>query len=135
MNTVVSGFMEHTNNMSAFGKQLGGMDRETMDSLIIMLAPFAPHMAEELWEMRGNTCSVFAQSWPTFDESLTKSDTVELALQINGKLRGQLEVAADADKEAVLAEAGQVLAKWLEGAAVVKEIYVPGRIVNIVVKQ
>ena len=134
MNTVVSGFMEHTNTLTDLAKKCGGIDGETMDAVIIMLAPFSPHMAEELWSLRGHKSSVFAASWPKYDESLIKQDTIEIAMQVNGRLRGQLQVAADATKEAVLEKAKGELVKWLENSEIVKEIYVPGKIVNIVVK-
>jgi len=134
MNTVVSGFMEHTNSLSELAKKSGGIDTETLDVFAIMLAPFAPHLAEELWQMRKHTTSVFAEHWPTYDETQIKSDTIELALQVNGRLRKQMTVEATASKEIVLTTAKEELSKWLEGMEVVKEIYVPGRIVNIVVK-
>ena len=134
MNTVVSGFMEHTSTLLELAKKAGGIDRDTMDTLAVMLAPFAPHLAEELWQMRGNKGSVFAATWPKYDEDMIKSDTMELAMQINGRLRGQLIIDANAAKEDVLSQAKVELAKWLEDGQIVKEIYVPGRIVNIVVK-
>ncbi|MCL2398812.1 MAG: leucine--tRNA ligase [Defluviitaleaceae bacterium] len=135
MNTVVSGFMEHTSTLTDLAKKAGGIDAETMDALTIMLAPFAPHLAEELWQMRGNKDTVFANEWPKYDESQIKSDTLNLAIQVNGRLRGQLTVDANASKEDVLSQAKTELAKWLDGMQIVKEIYVPGKIVNIVVKQ
>ena len=135
MNTVVSGFMEHTSSLSDLAKKSDGIDADTMDTLAIMLAPFVPHLAEELWQMRGNEGSIFqGPRWPEYDENQIKSDTAELALQVNGRLRGQLTVSVGAPKDEVLAQAKAELAKWLEGGQIVKEIYVPGRIINIVVK-
>ncbi|MCL2362231.1 MAG: leucine--tRNA ligase [Defluviitaleaceae bacterium] len=130
LNTVVSGFMEHTNTLQS----LGGVDRETLKVMAILLAPFAPHMAEEIWESLGHKDSVFAQSWPTYDPEMLKTDTVEIAMQINGKLRGNINIPADADKEAAIAAAKDALADKLEGAEIAKSIYVPGRIINFVVK-
>jgi len=135
LNTVISGFMEHTNTMQALAKSAGGVDKATIETFAILLSPFAPHMAEEIWECIGNTNTIFAQSWPKWDDAMLKSDTIELALQINGKLRGNMEVAADLDKDSVLAQAQQHLVDKLTGMEIVKSIYVPGRIVNFVVKQ
>ena len=126
--------MEHTSTLTDLAKKAGGIDAETLNTIAILLAPFAPHMAEELWQTLGNQGTIFAVSWPEYDENQIKSDTIELAMQVNGRLRGQLHIAADATKEEVLSRAKTELAKWLEGVQIVKEIYVPGRIVNIVVK-
>jgi len=131
LNTVVSGFMEHTNALSALAAT--GIDQETLETLAILLAPFAPHLAEEIWETLGNTHSIFAQQWPTYDEKMLQSDTLTLALQINGKLRGSLTLPANATREEALSQAKATLADRLTGS-VVKEIYVPGKIVNFVVK-
>jgi leucyl-tRNA synthetase len=129
LNTVISGFMEHTNTLSKIG-----MDKETLQTMAVLLAPFAPHMAEELWERLGNKKSVFTQSWPVYDPQQMKADTIEIALQVNGKLRDSMTVAADAAKDDVLAQAQQVLAERLAGMEIIKSIYVPGRIVNLVAK-
>jgi len=135
MNTVVSGFMEHTSSLAELAKKSGGIDAEILDTIAILLAPFAPHLAEELWQMRGHSDSVFSAKWPEYDENQIKSDTIEIALQVNGKLRDQINIAADANKDEVLKTAKQELTKWLESGQIVKEIYVPGRIVNIVIKE
>jgi len=134
LNTVVSGFMENTNSLISLSKSAGGVDKTTLETLAILLAPFAPHMAEEIWEKLGNTTTVFAHEWPKYDESKLKSNTIELALQINGKLRGNISVPVDMGKEDVLAQAKELLADKLDGVEIVKSIYVPGRIVNFVVK-
>ena len=134
LNTVVSGFMENTNTLIDLAKTTGGIDKTTLETLAILLAPFAPHMAEEIWEMLGNTDTVFAQSWPPFDEAKLKSDTIEIALQINGKLRDTISIPAEMERDGVLAQAKSQLADKLDGAEIVKEIVVPGRIVNFVVK-
>jgi len=132
LNTVISGFMEHTNSLINIAKTTGGIDRETLEVLSILLAPFAPHMAEELWERLGNNKTVFAQSWPKYDESKLKSDTIEIALQINGKLRGNMSITVDMDKDSILAQAQAQLADKLTGK-ILKSIYVPNKIVNFVV--
>ena len=132
LNTVVSGFMEYTNTLTAMAKK-GGVDKETLEDAVVLLAPFAPHIAEELWEAMGHVDSVFAQTWPTYDEEAMKEDEVEIVVQINGKVKGKLIIGAEEDKDSVLAKAKEVLGDKLNGN-IVKEIYVPGRIVNIVQK-
>ncbi len=89
--------------------------------------------AEELWEALGHNESVFDQNWPEYDEEAMKEDEVEIAVQINGKARGKITIGADEAKDSVLAKAKEALADKITGN-VVKEIYVPGRIVNLVVK-
>ena len=132
LNTVVSGFMEHLNNLSAMAKDKA-VDTETMKVFVQLLAPFAPHISEELYQVLGNEESVFAGGWPAYDEKLMEDDTIEIAVQVNGKLRATINIAKDATKEAALADAKEALGAKLSGN-VVKEIYVPGKIVNFVVK-
>ena len=134
MNTVVSGFMEYTNKIIDLGKKEGGVDRQTLETLVVLLAPFAPHIAEELWKELGHAESVFDAGWPEVDESKLVQDTVEIALQVSGKFRDTMVISVDADKDSVLAQAKEVLASRLEGKTIVKEIYVPGKIVNIIAK-
>ena len=134
MNTVVSGFMEYTNKIIELAKKQGGLDKTVLETLTVLLAPFTPHLAEELWRELGHDTTVFAAGWPVCDESKLVETTVELAVQINGKPRGTLTVAKDAPKDEVLALAKEAMASRMEGKALVKEIYVPGRIVNLVVK-
>lgn len=133
LNTVVSGFMEYNNKFIELSKKEGGIDKETLGTAVILLSPFAPHVAEELWEALGNKESVFAQRWPEYDEDAMKEDEVEIAVQINGKTKATLLIAVDENKDSVLARAKEVLGDKLNGN-IVKEIYVPGRIVNIVQK-
>ncbi len=134
LNTVVSGFMEYTTKLSEAVTKAGGIDKETIKAYIILLAPFAPHIAEELWKQTGNSGSVFAEKWPVYDENKMKDDTVEIALQVNGKLRKTISLPADCDKETALNKAKEELEGKLNDVTVVKEIYVPGKIVNFVVK-
>ena len=134
MNTIVSTLMEATNKLLDVAKKEGGLSKATLDTMAVMLAPFAPHIAEELWKELGYEGSVFAAGWPKADESKLVQDTVEIALQIGGKLRGTMEISKDAAKDDVLAQAKEVLASKIEGKTVVKEIYVPGKIINIVAK-
>ncbi len=132
LNTVVSGFMEHNNKLIELTKK-GGVDKETLNTAVILLAPFAPHMAAELWEELGNSDGVFEQKWPTYDEEAMKDDEVEIAVQIKGKTKCTVTIPADADKDSAIQAAKEALGDKLVGD-IVKEIYVPGRIVNIVVK-
>ena len=133
MNTVISGFMEYTRKIGDAVKESGGIDKETLESLIIMLSPFAPHIAEELWELTGHKKSVFFMKWPHYDKSKMKEDTIEIAVQINGKVRATITVGAATNKESILAAAKEAVNDKLQNAQVVKEIYVPGKIVNIVI--
>lgn len=133
LNTVVSGFMEFTNKLIAVAKEAGGVDKSSLETLAILLSPFAPHIAEEIWEVLGHNESVFRSKWPTYDETKLKEDTINIAVQLNGKVKANITVAADADKDTVLASAKEALGNKLTGT-IVKEIYVPGRICNIVAK-
>lgn len=133
LNTVVSGFMEYNNKLIDLAKKEGGVDKETLQTAVLLLAPFVPHVSSELWNVLGNDTSVFDQTWPKYEEEAMKDDEVEIAIQINGKTKGTVEVAADGDKDTIIAMAKEVLGDKLTGM-IVKEIYVPGRIVNIVVK-
>ncbi|MBQ8983314.1 MAG: leucine--tRNA ligase [Lachnospiraceae bacterium] len=132
LNTVVSAFMEYNNKLMEFTKN-GGVDKETLQAAVIMIAPFAPHLGEELWEQLGGAYSVFHQEWPTYDEEAMKDTEIELPVQINGKTRGTVMVAIDASKDEILTKAKEVVADKLTGT-IVKEIYVPGKIINIVQK-
>lgn len=133
LNTVISGFMEFTNKLIAVAKEAGGVDQASLDTLAILLSPFAPHIAEEIWEVIGHSESVFRSKWPIYDESKLKEDTINIAVQLNGKVRANITVASDADKDAVLTAAKEALGSKITGT-IVKEIYVPGRICNIVAK-
>lgn len=133
LNTVVSGFMEYTNKMIAVAKAAGGIDKDSLETLTLLLAPFTPHISEEMWQLLGHDTSVFTHGWPKYDESKLKEETVNIAVQINGKVKVQLSVDPSADKDTVLAAAKAALGDKLSGN-IVKEIYVPGRIANIVVK-
>ena len=133
LNTVISAFMEHTNSLAAIAKKEGGVDRETMETMAVLLAPFAPHMAEEMWEELGHTETVFHAGWPSYDEDVMKDDEVEIAVQVNGKTRAVVALPADISKEDAIAKGKEAVKDKLTGN-IVKEIYVPGRIINIVQK-
>ena len=132
LNTVVSGFMEHNNKLIDMAKK-GGVDKETLETFVTLLAPFAPHISEELWQQLGHEDSVFAQSWPTYDEAAMAEDVKEIAVQINGKMRCVIKLPVDVSREDAIAAAKEALGAKLKGD-IKKEIYVPGRIVNIVAK-
>ena len=134
MNTIVSTFMESTNKLMDVTKKEGGLSKSTLETLTVMLAPFAPHIAEEMWHELGHENTVFEAGWPEADESKLVQDSVEIALQIGGKLRGKMQVAINVSKEEAIAQAKEALASRLEGKTVVKEIYVPGKIINLIVK-
>ena len=133
LNTVVSGFMEYNNKMYDIAKKQGGIDRELIETMTILLAPFTPHVASEIWEQYGHEGSIFEERWPEFDEGKTVENTAEIAVQINGKTKGTLVISLDSSKDEVIAAAKDSIADKLTGN-IVKEIYVPGRIVNIVMK-
>ena len=141
-NTAVAAVMELLNEMYGCKDQL----RETPDgvralssavsSALTVLSPVAPHLCEELWEVLGYESRLFAQPWPEHDESALVTDEILVVVQVNGKVRGKVSVPAKTDKAAVLAaaRADDNVARHLEGTTVVKEIVVPGKLVNIVVR-
>ena len=133
LNTVVSGFMEYNNKLIEVSKKEGGIDQETLEVFAVLLSPFAPHFAEEMWQQLGHQDTVFNAGWPVYNEALLKDDEIEVAVQINGKTRAVVTIAADADKDTAIAAGKEAIADKLTGT-IVKEIYVPGRIINIVQK-
>jgi leucyl-tRNA synthetase len=130
-NTCVAALMEFVNTANKTG-----IDRESQILMTKLIAPLAPHLAEEIWEELGEKFSIFEHSWPTFDPKLLQETTLVLPVQVNGKIRGQIEVALEASKEEILADAKNdaAVARHLEGKTLVKEIYVPGKLVSLVVK-
>lgn len=132
LNTVVSGFMEYNNKMLDMARH-DGIDKETLKTAVVLLSPFAPHITEELWQALGLSGSVFHQSWPIADQDAMIDDEKKIAVQINGKTKTVITVAAEISKEDALAAGKEALGSRLTGN-IVKEIYVPGRIVNIVIK-
>ena len=116
--------------------QKNGCSRGDMKTLVTLLSPFAPHVAEELWELLGGEGFVCQQSWPAYDESKTVADTVQMAVQVNGKVRANITVPTGADNEAIVAaaQADAKVRKFTDGMALVKTIVVPGRLVNLIVK-
>ena len=132
LNTVISGFMEYNNKMIEMAKK-DGIDKETLKTAVVLLAPFAPHLGEELWRQLGETDSVFHTTWPSADADAMKDDEIEIAVQINGKTKAVVKVPAEVSKEDAIIAGKDALGDKLAGT-VVKEIYVPGKIINIVVK-
>ncbi len=131
-NTAIARMMEFVNA----AMKVKTIDRAVMEQFLLLLAPYAPHMGEELWQRLGHGDTLAYAAWPEWDESLLVENTITLPVQVNGKPRDTIEVAADADKDTILAaaKAAPKAQGSLEGKTVVKEIYVPGKIVNLVVK-
>lgn len=131
-NTAVSALMIFTNHCAKEKK----FSKETASLFALILAPLAPHAAEEIWQLTGNKDSLTYHSWPGFDEALAKDDLITMAVQVMGKTRATLEVPADISKEEFLklAKEDEKVSKYLEGKTIVKEIYVPGKICNFVAK-
>ncbi|MCT2023537.1 leucine--tRNA ligase [Corynebacterium sanguinis] len=133
-NTVVAKLIEYVNYLTKTHD--GPVPRAAVEPLVQMVSPLAPHIAEELWVRLGHSGTITFEPFPTFDESLLVDDTVEIPVQINGKVKARITVPADADKDALesLARADARVAELTEGKNVVKTIVVPGRMVNLVVK-
>ena len=128
-NTAIAAMMTLLND---FYKK-GSITRGELKTLIILLNPVAPHITEEMWQIIGCEGRVYQQTWPEFEEAKTVESSVEIAVQINGKVKGTLGIQKDDPKDQVIAKAKEVIADKLTGN-IVKEIYVPGRLVNIVMK-
>ena len=135
LNTVIAGFMEYNNKFMELAKKYGAVDKETLKTFVILVAPFAPHIGEELYEALGFSGSVFHDKWPEFDESKMKDDVIEVPVQVNGKTKLVISLDAEISKEAAIKAGLEALrgAGKLEGD-VIKEIYIPKKIINIVVK-
>ncbi len=129
-NTAISAMMEFVNAANKWD----AVPRAVAQPFVLLLSPFAPHVAEELWRLMGHDDSLAYVGWPELNESLLVEDTITLAVQINGKARATIDVSPDASKEVVMeaAHAEENIQRHLEGQTIRKEIYVPGRIINIV---
>ena len=135
-NTAIASLMEHTNYLLAIKGEVG--EEEWADALrafVLLLAPFAPHHAEEMWDALGEPYSVHEQPWPSWDEALIQAQEITLVVQVNGKLRDRIEVPADITEEAAkeLALSSERVRPHVEGRELRKSVYVPGRLVNLVV--
>ena len=135
LNTVISKFMEYNNQISKMVQEFGGVDKETIETYLRLLAPFAPHIAEELWEKCGHKESIFASEWPKHDAALAADDEKEIPVQLNGKTKAVIRLSVDATKEEALEKGKAAVADKIGDMKIVKEIFVPGKIVNLVVKK
>lgn len=133
-NTAISALMVLSNHLTSLPVP---PSKSTVEKLVLMMSPFAPHLAEECWEMLGHgNKSLAYEPWVTYDEAMCVDADIKMGVQINGKVRGEINVAKDADEKAAMELAGKVdpIKKWLDGKKVTKVIYVPGRILNIIAK-
>jgi leucyl-tRNA synthetase len=130
-NPAISAMMEFVNAAD----KSSGMDKASASHFILLVAPFAPHLAEEVWQRLGHQQSLAYEAFPKFDPKLVAEDTVTISVQVNGKMRGTLEVSKSATQPEVISAAKQLepVSRHMEGKTVRKEIYVAGKIVNFVV--
>ena len=138
-NTMIAALMEFTNYLTKV-REMGCITDsawgEAIDTLLLLLAPTAPHLTEELWQRTGRDYSIHNQSWPHWDEELAKDEEITLVVQVNGKLRDRMIVPAsitEAEARQLAVERQRVKA-YLAGRQITKVIYVPGRLVNLVVR-
>jgi len=131
-NTAISQMMIFINLAS----KLESVPKAAVEKFLIILAPFAPHLAEEIWHDLGGNESIFKETWPKFNSDLAKEEMINLVVQINGKLRDTISVSADISEEEAKGEAlkSEKIKKWLDGKEVVKIIFVPEKLINIVIK-
>ncbi|MBQ4601586.1 MAG: leucine--tRNA ligase [Clostridia bacterium] len=131
-NTAIAAMMSLTNDLYA----RGNASVDELKTLITLLNPFAPHLTEEIWSQFGGEGLLSLAAWPVYDEAKTVDNTVEIAIQVNGKLRGTMMIAVDDAKDAIIAAAkeNENVRSFIDGKNIVKEIYVPGKLVNIVAK-
>ena len=131
-NTAISQMMVLVNEMN----KLEVVPKKVLETLTLLLSPYTPHLAEELWSMLGHEPSVANEKWPEYDEALCAEDTIEMVVQVNGKLRARIPMPTTASKDEMLAEAKRnaKIVPYIEGKSLVKEIVVPGKLVNLVVK-
>ena len=137
-NTAIATVMELMNALAKLkddSEQARAVTQEVLELVVLMLAPITPHICHELWTLLGHDEAVVTAAWPEIDEAAMKQDKVELMVQVNGKLRSKIAVAADADSKTIEAEAlaEENVLRFTEGKEVRKVIVVPGRLVNIVV--
>jgi leucyl-tRNA synthetase len=144
-NTAVAAVMELSNSLRSFIDSIepGGASEaeraaidEALSSIVVLLAPMVPHFCEEVWERMGGRRSIFRDAWPSYDEAAAREDTVTIAVQVNGKLRGEVEVERGADEETVLrlATAEARVGRHIEGKEIRRVVFVPGRLLNLVVR-
>ncbi|MFA7368725.1 MAG: class I tRNA ligase family protein, partial [Kiritimatiellales bacterium] len=139
--TAISTIMELMNAIdelkvdTASSDQAKAVFRDAIEKVIVLISPFAPHIAEELWKELGHTGGILSAKWPEVVEAALHRDEIQMALQVNGKVRGQITVPSTATKEEIekLAVTDEAVLKWSEGKTIKKVIVVPGRLVNIAV--
>jgi leucyl-tRNA synthetase len=131
-NTAIARMMEFTN----FFTKADVRPRAVMEQFVLLLSPFAPHLAEELWQLLGHSKSLAYEAWPVADLEWLREDTIEIPVQINGKVRGRIQAPTGSDSTALeaLARADAKIAEQLEGKTVLKVVAIPGRMVSFVVK-
>ncbi|MEK6527160.1 MAG: class I tRNA ligase family protein, partial [Nitrospirota bacterium] len=142
-NTAIAALMEFVNGLYKFVAERGQEEtpgetaalREAAQTLVLLLVPFAPHLAEELWEAMGHAPSAARHPWPRYDPALVASERLTIPIQVNGKLRSKIEVPADSSEEQVVTLARQdaKLSEWLRGKTPRKVIYVEKKLVNFVI--
>jgi len=130
-NTAIAELIKLNNEMIG----LSPVPRELAENFALMLSPFAPHVAEEIWSRLGHTKSLARRPWPSYDAAKLTESTMELPVQVNGKLRDKITVPSDADESTILktAESAEKVQPWINGKAVKKRVYVPKKLVNFVV--
>ncbi|MDD3048953.1 MAG: class I tRNA ligase family protein [Bacilli bacterium] len=135
-NTAISRIMEYVNILSKYTSDKKEFSKYYLDQLVLLLAPFAPHLGEELWQTLGHNESVFTKAWPTYDESKIVEDSYEMIIQINGKVRGKVLVSSTTSEEEMkdAAMEHENVKKYLEEAVILKTIVIPKKLVNIVIK-
>jgi leucyl-tRNA synthetase len=138
-NTSIAAIMELVNELYAVEEKdalPSALLKEVQKNLVLLLAPFAPYLTHELWEMLGQTDNLLKAQWPKYDAALAKEDEIEVPVQINGKVRSRVVVAADANEATLLerALAEEKVKAAIAGKEIVKKIVVPGKLVNIVVR-
>ena len=131
-NTAISAFMEFLNFAQDNQKEIG---RDVIERFLILLAPFAPHITEELWHQLGNKDSIHQQKWPKWDPELVKEEMITLIIQVNGKVRDKVKVKASISEEKAkeIALSSEKIKKWTKGRKIKKVIFVPGKLINIVI--
>jgi leucyl-tRNA synthetase len=130
-NTAISALMTLGNKM----KSRLTISRENAETFILLMSPFVPHIAEEIWHRLGHTKTISYESWPTYDEIFAKEDLINIAVQVNGKLRGEFQIDNDTDVEILEQTAKELpdILKWTDGKEILKIVVVPNRLVNIVI--
>jgi leucyl-tRNA synthetase len=128
-NTAIAQMMVFTNEMTKLDRR----PKALLESFVLLLAPFAPHISEELWERFGHVPSIAQQSWPTYDPDLVVSDRMTIPIQVNGKLRGKIEVDVGASRQKIEAAAWEQVQEWVLGKLLKKVIYVENKLINFVV--